>query len=204
MSPRPQVDHIRKPQILEAAGAVIARRGVEATRIADVAKAAGTSPPAVLYWFDSREQLLAEALTFAEESFYEELAVRLAELDDARDRLAALIQSATVGEDWVLWIELWTRSLRDPELAAARQRLDDRWRTEISAIIVAGIESGDFTVDDPERATLELAAVIDGLAVQVALRDSSVSIEVMRAICIGVAERIVGAELDPRIEGVTA
>ncbi len=38
MSPRPQVDHIRRPQILSAAAEVIAERGVASTRIADVAE----------------------------------------------------------------------------------------------------------------------------------------------------------------------
>ena len=52
MSPRPQIDHIRRPQLLAAAAEVIAERGVGATRIADVAERAGTSPAAVLYWFD--------------------------------------------------------------------------------------------------------------------------------------------------------
>ena len=63
MSPRPAIDHIRKPQILRAAAEVITERGLTATRIADIAERAGTSPPAVLYWFESREQLLTEALT---------------------------------------------------------------------------------------------------------------------------------------------
>ena len=97
MSPRPQVDHIRKPQILTAAAEVIVQRGVDGTRIADVAAAAGTSTSAVLYWFDSRDELLAEALTFFEDSFYEALGARLAELDDPRDRLVALIDSAGAG-----------------------------------------------------------------------------------------------------------
>ena len=46
MSPRPQIDHIRKPQLLAAAAEVIAERGFAATRIADVAERAGTSAPA--------------------------------------------------------------------------------------------------------------------------------------------------------------
>jgi AcrR family transcriptional regulator len=48
LSPRPQIDHIRKPQILAAAAEVIAERGLASTRIADVAERAGTSAPAVL------------------------------------------------------------------------------------------------------------------------------------------------------------
>ena len=102
MSPRPQIDHIRKPQLLSAAAEVISERGVEATRIADVAERAGTSPPAVLYWFDSRDELLGEALTFAEDGFYERFSERLAGLADPRDRLLALIDASVTGEDWVL------------------------------------------------------------------------------------------------------
>jgi len=204
MSPRPQVDHIRKPQILSAAVEVIAERGVESTRIADVAEAAATSPAGVLYWFESRDKLLAAALTFAEDSFYAQLGDRLAELNNPRDRFVALIDSAIGGQDWVLWIELWTRSLRDPDLARARQRLDDRWRAEIKAILLAGVASGDFEVVDTERVTLELAALIDGLAVQTAMGDELVSPPIMREICLDVAERVLGTTLDPAVRGIAA
>ena len=151
MSPRPQIDHIRKPQLLGAAAEVISERGVEATRIADVAERAGTSPPAVLYWFDSRDELLGEALTFAEDAFYERFSERLAALADPRDRLLALIDASVSGEDWVLWVELWTRALRDERLREARQRLDDRWRAQIATIIADGVEAGVFADADPER-----------------------------------------------------
>jgi len=204
MSPRPQVDHIRKPQILNAAVQMIARKGIDSTRIADVAAAAGTSAPAVLYWFESRDELLAAALTHAEDTFYSALGDRLAQLDNPRDRIVALIDSAVGGEDWILWMELWTRSLRDPALAVARQRLDDRWRSEITAVLLAGVSSGDFDVIDTHRVTLELAALIDGLAVQNALGDSAVSGAVMRDICIDVAERVLGTRLDSRIAGISA
>lgn len=34
---------------------MIAERGVSGTRVADVAKRAGTSAPAILYWFGSKD-----------------------------------------------------------------------------------------------------------------------------------------------------
>ena len=135
MSPRPQIDHIRKPQLLAAAAEVIAERGFAATRIADVAERAGTSAPGVLYWFDSRDALLAEALSFAERAFHDELAAALEPLEDPRARLATLIERSVGGDDWVLWIELWTRALRDPQVSESRQLLDDDWRAQIAAII---------------------------------------------------------------------
>jgi AcrR family transcriptional regulator len=195
VSPRPQIDHIRKPQILAAAAEVIAERGLAATRIADIAERAGTSAPAVLYWFESRDELLAEALTFAEESFYEELASRLSERASASDKLVELISSSGAGDDWVLWMELWTRSLRDPAMGEARQRLDDRWREQIAAIVREGQHVGEFAGPDPERVALELAALIDGLAVQATLGDSMVTAEVMRSTCVEVAERLLETEL---------
>ena len=174
MSPRPQIDHIRKPQLLAAAAEVIAERGFAATRIADVAERAGTSAPGVLYWFDSRDALLAEALSFAERAFHDDLAAELASHSrilarPARDADRALGRR---DDDWVLWIELWTRALRDPQVAESRQlprrrlagpdRRDHRGRPG---------GRGDFAGPEPERAALELAALIDGLAVQVALDD---------------------------------
>ncbi len=94
MSPRPSIDHIRRPQILAAAAEVIAERGVAATRIADVAERSGVSPPAVLYWFDSKEKLLAEALTADDDRFYEELGERLDEATTPAERMVALIETA--------------------------------------------------------------------------------------------------------------
>lgn len=198
MSPRPQIDHIRRPQLLRAAATVISERGMAATRIADVAERAGTSPSAILYWFDSRDELLAEALTFAEDSFYEQFAERLAGLTDPRDRLVALIEAAVTGEDWILWMEFWARALRDEQMREARQRLDDRWREQVAAILREGIESGHFRAREPERAALELASLIDGLAVQVALGDRLVTADVMRTTCVEVADRLLETELGVR------
>ena len=35
-------------------------------------------------------------------------------------------------QETVLWMELWVRSLRDPQVAATRERLDRRWRETIA------------------------------------------------------------------------
>ena len=103
------------------------------------------------------------------------------------------------GEDWVLWMELWTRALRDNDLAESRRRLDERWRAQIAEIVREGQVSGDFAGDEPERIALELAALIDGLAVQMALDDPAVTSEVMRTTCLEVAGRLLEAELTSEV-----
>lgn len=205
MSPRPQIDHIRKPQILTAAAEVVAERGIAATRISDVAERAGTSAPAVLYWFESKDRMLVEALGFAEERFYGELTERLAALETPAARLRLLIEASAAAHDWTLWMEMWTWALRDAASSDARRALDERWRREIERQVEEGQRSGDFDrADPPDRVAMILAALIDGLAVQATLRDPAMPAERMLELSIEIAERLVGAELpelDPARHG---
>ena len=69
--PRPRLDHVRKAQILTAAASVLSERGYANARVADIAEAAGTSPAAILYWFDGKVDLLAKALALREAEFHD-------------------------------------------------------------------------------------------------------------------------------------
>jgi AcrR family transcriptional regulator len=197
MSPRPRLDHVRRPAILAAAAEVIRERGLEGARIADVAERAGTSPPSVLYYFASKAELLREALTSAEEAFYRELSLELDELESASDRLVRIVDYSCNAEDYdaALWMELWPRALRDPELGATRAELDARWRSAIADVVRYGQERGEFGEVHVEEFAVLLAALLDGLAVQIALHDSEVTPERVREMCLRLAERELGCEL---------
>jgi AcrR family transcriptional regulator len=205
VSPRPQIDHVRRPQLLEAAAEVIAERGIASTRIADVAERAGTSPPAILYWFESKDDLLAEALTVEEERFYRQLTDRMEELESPRDKLRLMLEASAEEYDWTLWMELWTRALRDRSTLAARRRLDDRWRAQIAEVIRDGQGAGEFGDADADEVAVVLASLVDGLAVQVTLGDPAVSPERMLARALDIAERLLQADLEPSSQrGVSA
>lgn len=189
MSPRPAIDHIRKPQILRAAAEVITERGMAGTRIADVAERAGTSASAVIYWFETRERLLREALTADEVEFAELIETRIAALPDARSRLLAILESTASDLDLSLWIELWARALHDGPSATERRRLDVAWREVIAAVVSEGQESGEFaTGPDPAAFAVEVAALMDGLSVQVTLGDADVPAERMLEATIAYAD----------------
>lgn len=190
MSPRPSTAHLRRPAILNAAAEVISERGVQNTRISDVAERAGTSAPGVMYWFATKDQLLAEALEFSDDRFYEELTRELEAIDSARGRLARLIElwPAEGDAETVLWMELWARALRDPQLAATRERLDRRWREAIAKIVREGQASGEFAAADADDVALLLGAVMDGFAIQLALRDPAVTAQTVRRHCLALAE----------------
>jgi len=197
MSPRPRLDHVRRPELLTAAAAVIRQRGLENARVVDVADEAGTSAPSVLHYFASKAELLKEALTSAEERFYEELEIELAGMEGPRERMLKIVQyGAGEGDyDAVLWMELWARALRDPELAATRAELDGRWRRSIADVVRYGQERGEFGPADPDEFAVLLASLLDGLAVQIALRDMEVTPDRVRELAVNLAERELGFKL---------
>lgn len=202
MSPRPRLDHVRRPELLEAAANVIRRRGLGNARVTDVAEEAGTSAPSVLYYFSSKAELLNEALTSAEERFYVELAARIDGIESAVERLAVIVESGTADGDYdaALWMELWAQALRDPKLAETRAELDGRWRGTIADVVRYGQERGEFGPTDPERFALLMGSLLDGLAVQIALRDPEVTPERVRELAVKVAERELGCTLADAVE----
>ena len=97
MSPRPKVDHLRKPQIIAAAAEVLYERGLFDTRIGDIAERAGTSSPTILYYFESKDRLLEEAVEYADRTFYERLSEGQERFEDAGDQLVHLIEETSLG-----------------------------------------------------------------------------------------------------------
>jgi AcrR family transcriptional regulator len=183
---------------------VIRERGLENARVADVAERAGTSAPSVLYYFASKDELVKEALTSAEERFYEQLQEDLDRLEDAPSRLLKIIDSASGEGDYdaALWMELWPRALRDPELAATRADLDDRWRRTIADVVRDGRERGEFGPADADEVAVLLASLLDGLSVQIALNDTEVTPARVRELAVRLAERELDCVLVPTGQAV--
>ena len=200
---------VRPMQIIDAAVQVIMERGLAETRISDIAERAGVSPALVLYYFESKDKVLTEALTFANERFYLRVSREALRLPSARDQLIRLIELSCPGGDgnaegewddeYILWIELWNRALRDPEMAKDREALERRWRTIIVDIVRKGQDQGEFPPGDPEEAALRLSALIDGLSIMILLRDPEVTPDRMRQACLEVAAHEIGFDLPERV-----
>src|SRR5580704_12416915 len=175
MSPRPRVDHLRKPQIVAAAAEVLYERGLFDTRIGDIAERAGTSAPTILYYFESKDRLLEEAVDQTDRDFYARLTAGQQRQECASDKLVHLIEETSLGPggisgDWTLWMEIWVRARRDPSVRKSYFRLDRRQRGLIADIVREGQAAGEFSPDaDPDEFALLLSGLLDGLGVQVAL-----------------------------------
>ena len=200
---RQKVGKDRHQEILDAAARVITERGLAETRISDIAEQAGVSPGLILYYFESKDRLLAEALTFANDQFYLRTSREIRRISSAKEQLRRLIDLSVPGylpeygrlDEWALWIEVWVRALRDPRMAKDREVLDQRWRDQIADIIRTGQESGEFPQKDASELALRLGGLIDGLAIQVIMNDSEITPEKMHRACMEVAAHEIGFEL---------
>jgi AcrR family transcriptional regulator len=167
--------------MLQAALQVIGERGYADTRIADVAERAGTSPALVIYYFKTKDQLLTEAIRYAEDSWYEDGTSRMAAIGTAAGRLEELVAMSCLPEadtephdSWLVWLDVWAQAGRNTEVGGVRQKFDERWRETITSLVLEGQAAGEFGPVDPADFAVSLTALLDGFAVQIALADPTV------------------------------
>ena len=169
-----------RERILDAAIERIASDGIDAVRIARIAMDAGVSTALVHYHFATREALLAEAL---EHSFEHAGNTRTAEtageppavqgLHDMVEQCLPL--PGDLERDWVLWVELWLRAVRHPELRPTAAKLYARMHDWF----VEAIEAGGFDCD-ADRVADRTLALLDGLGVRALLGDPDMPVERVR------------------------
>jgi AcrR family transcriptional regulator len=196
----------RHQEILEAAARVITDRGLAETRISDIADRCGVSPGLILYYFESKDRLLVEALTYANDQFYLRLSRELRRMTSARQQLERVVELSVPGllpeyerlDEWALWVEIWVRALRDPDMAKEREELDRRWRQSIADIVRRGRSTGEFPEgQDADDLGLVIGALIDGLAIGVLMSDTASTPEKMQRMCMDVASKLIGFTLSP-------
>jgi AcrR family transcriptional regulator len=175
-----------RERILAAAVGRIAREGIDGVRIARIAMDAGVSTALVHYHFETREALLAEALEYSyahagDARLEPGRAGGLASASHAQ-RLQAMIDQCLpttpeLVQDWVLWVELWLRAIRHPELRPVAEELYARLRAWFADEITAGVAAGEFGRCDPEDVADRTLALLDGFGVRTLIGDSTIPLE---------------------------
>ena len=160
-----------RERILDAAIDRIAADGIDDVRIARIAMDAGVSTALVHYHFATREALLAEALVH---SFDRAGDTRTSEGPQrVRDMIEQCLPLPGEQEqDWVLWVELWLRAVRHPELRPTAAKLYERmheWFKEAIEEELPHVDA-DTTAD-------RVLALIDGFGVRALLGDPAMPLE---------------------------
>ncbi|MDP4603985.1 MAG: TetR family transcriptional regulator [Solirubrobacteraceae bacterium] len=175
-----------RDQILEAAVKRIAQEGTDGVRVARVANEASVSTALVHYHFETRDLLLAEALAYSyDHAAQMRVGEELGEDATSVQRLAEMIDiclptSDALHDDFVLWVELWLRAAREPDLRDFAARLYAKLYDWFELELRAGIESGEFVGGDVELITNRLLALIDGFGIRTLIGDPAITLEYAR------------------------
>ena len=87
--------------------------------------------------------------------------------------------------EWVLWVELWLRAVREPELRPVAADLYERYRKWMEGLISAGVDSGEFDADVDVGAAADLAlALLDGAGVRALISDPAMDVERARGLVV--------------------
>src|SRR5215470_2462463 len=174
----PGIADQRRGQMLQAALEVISERGFADTRIADIAERLGLSPALVIYYFKTKEKLLTEAIRHYEDRWYADGLRRMNKLATAAERIEEFVAMNLLPDSepepesaWRLWLDFWAQAARNRDVAKVRQEFDVRWRELIMSVVRVGQEAGEFAEIDPHPFSICVNALVDGLAIQIALED---------------------------------
>jgi AcrR family transcriptional regulator len=174
-----------RQRILDAAVRRIAQEGIDGVRIARIAMDAGVSAALVHYHFASRDALLGEALEYSYELAGDMRTVNLETLD-AVPRLKGMIEwclplPGYQRDDFILWVELWLRAARNPELGATAARLYERMHEWFRDAIADGVEAGQIGKCDPDAVADLAVALLDGYGVRALVGDPNLDVDKARA-----------------------
>ena len=201
-----------RERILAAAVGQIAREGIDGVRIARIAMEARVSSALVHYHFETRDALLAEAIDYSYQRAGEARIAGDQVLPAAShaERLQSMINGCLpttqgLAEDWVLWVELWLRAARHPDLRPIAEELYARLHAWFRDEIAAGVRDGEFARCDPDEAADHTLALIDGYGIRTLIGDSTVPLDrARRAVSgalareLGLGERLQAGEPAPR------
>ena len=162
-----------RAKIVRVASSHIAQHGLEGAKIRDIARDAGVSTALIHYHFANKTALLEASLAYAWERA-ESMRVR-AEIGgrsaNPAQRLADLVTYSLpsrpeLREEWLLWMELWLQTARDPGNRQVMEALYKGIRKDFTSLITEGNELGEFDCQDVDGTVSMLIALIDGYGIQ--------------------------------------
>jgi AcrR family transcriptional regulator len=132
-APAPRLD-ARRAEICRTAAQIFRDRGFDATSVSDIARALGLTKAGLYHYFESKEALLFEIMSFGLDRVRDEVAVPVRAIRDPEDRLRQLIvrhaRITTRGQGAVAHLGDEIRALPP----ASRKQLEERMRVYFDLI----------------------------------------------------------------------
>ncbi|MFB7218503.1 TetR/AcrR family transcriptional regulator [Streptomyces sp. NPDC056227] len=176
MTPAPRRRSTAPPreEVLAAAMATIAERGLDGLTMAGLGRDVSMSSGHLLYYFRTKDELLLQTLEWSEGRLGAERRELLARQTPVRERLDAYVDlyipDGHRDPHWTLWLEVWNRSQNADADARARQvAIEGAWHRDLVALLAEGVSRGEFRTVDADRFATRLRALLDGFSIHVAI-----------------------------------
>jgi len=167
-----EVNHpARRRELADAACRVIARNGLGATTLADVAEESGWSIGSIRHYFPNKDELIAAALWRVGERVDDRIRRRTAGGMTVKDLRAAAIEllplDADGRQDSVVYLAFLAQVAVVPALADAAEGAAQRLQEPLAERIAYAVQAGELPAGlDAEREAARLRVLLDGLRVQ--------------------------------------
>lgn len=176
MTPAPRRRNTAPPRedVLAAAMATIAERGLDGLTMAGLGRDVSMSSGHLLYYFRTKDELLLQTLEWSEGRLGAARRELLARQTSVRERLDAYVDlyipDGHRDPHWTLWLEVWNRSQNADADARARQAtIEGAWHRDLVALLAEGGSRGEFRAVDADRFATRLRALLDGFSIHVAI-----------------------------------
>ena len=167
-----EVDHpARRRELADAACRVIARNGLSATTLADVAEESGWSIGSIRYYFPNKDELVAAALWRAGERVDEQIRRRTAGGMTMNDLRIAALELLPLDDErremYLVYLAFLAQAAVVPDLATAAEGAAQRLQEPLAARIAHLVKAGELPAHlDAEHEAARLRVLLDGLRLQ--------------------------------------
>jgi AcrR family transcriptional regulator len=153
----------RRTEICRTAAQIFRDRGFDATSVSDVARALGMTKAGLYHYFESKEALLFEIMSYGLDRVRDEVVVPVRAVRDPEERLRQIVMRhaciATRGRGAVTQLNDEIRALP----ASARRQIEERMRLYVDLVRTTLLElkaAGRLREVDPTVATFSLIGMI--------------------------------------------
>ncbi|RLB90682.1 MAG: hypothetical protein DRH26_09245 [Deltaproteobacteria bacterium] len=169
MPPIPELEAIRKKQILEAGLITIAQKGSANVTMDDICKAAGLSKGGLVHYYKTKKMLFKAVFREFFNNIFKRSSAIMAQYDAPLDQLLSFEELYDANDPeakiaYPLVFDLLSLAVHDEEYRSLVQEWIENWVTLLSKAAQEGIDTGVFIKMDTDAVARSISAVYQGIA----------------------------------------
>jgi AcrR family transcriptional regulator len=157
-----------RDKILQAALVCFAQKGYHQTSMDDIVAQSELSK-GTLYWhFKSKQELFLALLEWFMLEFDQEVTQAWAEEMPAADKLRAMVRVSLDSSEQIIpffkiFLDFWARTMEDTQILLLFSQMITEFQNQLTAVIEAGIASGEFRPVNARPLALAMFGMLDAL-----------------------------------------